>query len=256
VSVSPCCRLFVICTPFTSDLHPRCSFSECSLLYSSHQHVTCRLKSESEALRSELDSHHSTSMARERDIEKAREELQEAKREAADRVRALEEEAQVAKLAAEQYGQQMEILKGDALKFQATARAAHGSYERELQLHAKAERDLKDMEAGADTLTSPPLLFPTIRQHTILRGPYTYISVIESVTLSDAISSFLLFRSFHFLLEMDTLKEALVAAQHTAADLTAASIRQERALHEERARVAQSEAEVPCTLPFVPPTLS
>jgi 3-deoxy-D-arabino-heptulosonate 7-phosphate (DAHP) synthase len=100
-------------------------------------------------------------MARERDIEKAREELQEAKREAADRVRALEEEALVAKLAAEQYGQQMAILKGDALKFQATARAAHGSYERELQLHAKAERDLKDMETGTDMFTCLHFLLPT-----------------------------------------------------------------------------------------------
>jgi 3-deoxy-D-arabino-heptulosonate 7-phosphate (DAHP) synthase len=133
--------------------------------------TTCRLKSESEALRSELDSHHSTSMARERDIEKAREELQEARREAADRVRALEEEAQVAKQAAEQYGQQMEILKGDALKFQATARAAHGSYERELQLHAKAERDLKDMETG--THAYPPRHF--LQSHTAVHCAATVL---------------------------------------------------------------------------------
>ena len=108
-------------------------------------------------------------MARERDIEKAREELQEAKREAADRVRALEEEALVAKLAAEQYGQQMEILKGDALKFQATARAAHGSYERELQLHAKAERDLKDMETGTDMFTCLHFLLPRTARCTVPR---------------------------------------------------------------------------------------
>lgn len=66
-------------------------------------------------------------------------------------------------------------------------------------------------------------------------------------------SSFLLFLPSQFLLEMDALKETLVAAQHTAADLTAASIRQERSLHEERARVAQSEAEVSRTLHSVPP---
>ena len=66
-------------------------------------------------------------------------------------------------------------------------------------------------------------------------------------------SSFLLFLPSHLLLEMDALKETLVAAQHTAADLTAASIRQERALLEERARVAQSEAEVSRTLHSVPP---
>ena len=126
---------------------------------SRHRYVACRLKSESEALRSELDSHHSTSMAREKDIETAREELQEAKREAAERVRALEEEALLAKQAAEQLGQQMEILKADALKFQATARSAHGSYERELQLHAKAERDLKDLETGTDACYASHRLF-------------------------------------------------------------------------------------------------
>ena len=48
---------------------------------------------------------------------------------------------------------QIEIcLKNDILKFQATARSAHANYERELQLHAKAEKDLKDLETGTYVL--------------------------------------------------------------------------------------------------------
>ena len=100
-------------------------------------------------MRSELDAHHSTSMEQERDIEVTRLELQEAKREGAERARILEGEALRYEQAVAQHAHQVELLKGDCLKFQATARTAHGSYERELQLHATAERELKNAEAGA-----------------------------------------------------------------------------------------------------------
>ena len=100
------------------------------------------------ALRCELDAHHTTSMEQERDIEVARLELQDAKREGAERARVLEGEALRYEQAVAQHAQQVELLKGDCLKFQATARTAHGSYERELQLHATAERELKNAEAG------------------------------------------------------------------------------------------------------------
>ena len=87
-------------------------------------------------------------MAYEKDIEKAREELSNAKRESTERLRALEEEALLSTQSAQLTAQQMEFLKSDILKFQATARAAHSNYERELQLHAKAESDLKNVETG------------------------------------------------------------------------------------------------------------
>ena len=79
---------------------------------------------------------------------KAREELSNAKRESTERLRALEEEALLSTQSAQLTAQQMEFLKSDILKFQATARAAHSNYERELQLHAKAESDLKNVETG------------------------------------------------------------------------------------------------------------
>lgn len=111
-------------------------------------HDLCRLKSESENLRSELDSRQGASMTQEQDIEKMRDELRGVQREGAEKVRELDGAVAAAQQAAQMHAQQFELLKGDVLKFQAAARAAHGSYERELQLHAKAERDLSDAETG------------------------------------------------------------------------------------------------------------
>lgn len=113
-----------------------------------------RLKTESEGLRVELESHKSTTMASEKDIEKARDELLSEKRENVERIRKLEEETLLAKQALEQSGGQMEFLKADILKFQATARSAHGNYERELQLHAKAEKEFSDAQTELDTTKS------------------------------------------------------------------------------------------------------
>jgi chromosome segregation ATPase len=109
-----------------------------------------RLKTESDGFKAELESHRATTMASEKDIEKAREDLLSEKRENVERIRTLEEETLLAKQALEQSGGQMEFLKADILKFQATARSAHGNYERELQLHAKAEKDLSDVQTELD----------------------------------------------------------------------------------------------------------
>ena len=149
-----------------------------------------RLRAEHEGMRKELDGHRSSSLSTLQEVEKAREELLAAKREGSDKVRALEEEAALARQAAEQAAQQAELLKADILKFQTAARNSHANYERELQLHAKAERDLKDAEA-----------------------------------------------------DLDRTKAALLAAQQAAADLTAASIRTERAAAEEKARAEETLAQ-------------
>ena len=115
-------------------------------------YVFHRLQSESDALRSELDSHLASTMTSEKEIEKAREDLKELNRENTERLRILGESLLLATETSEQSAKQMEFLKNDILKFQATARSAHANYERELQLHAKAEKDLKDLETGTYVL--------------------------------------------------------------------------------------------------------
>ena len=126
-------------------------------------------------LRSELDTQHASSMAYEKDIEKAREELSNAKRESTERLRALEEEALLSTQSAQLTAQQMEFLKSDILKFQATARAAHSNYERELQLHAKAESDLKNVETGTFFLVLTILtICLTLMWGSPLLLPYSY----------------------------------------------------------------------------------
>ena len=115
-------------------------------------YVFHRLQSESDALRSELDSHLASTMTSEKEIEKAREDLKELNRENTERLRILGESLLLATETSEQSAKQMDFLKNDILKFQATARSAHSNYERELQLHAKAEKDLKDLETGTYVL--------------------------------------------------------------------------------------------------------
>ena len=87
-------------------------------------------------------------MSSEKEIEEAREELKEIKRENIENIRVLNESVLLSSQAAEQSAQQIELLKSDILKFQFVAKTAHSNYDRELQLHAKAERDLKDRENG------------------------------------------------------------------------------------------------------------
>ena len=102
-------------------------------------------------------------MAQEQDVEKMRDELRGVQREGAEKVRELEGQVLSAQQAAQLHAQQFELLKGDVLKFQAAARAAHGSYERELQLHAKAERDLSDAQTGE---LMPHFHVPFLLHHT------------------------------------------------------------------------------------------
>ena len=91
-------------------------------------------------------------MSSEKEVEKAREELKELNRENTERLRILGESLLLSTETSEQSAKQIEFLKNDILKFQATARSAHANYERELQLHAKAEKDLKDLETGTCVL--------------------------------------------------------------------------------------------------------
>jgi nucleoprotein TPR len=143
-----------------------------------------------EAVHKDADEQRSASLSAVKEVEEVREQLRTAQREYAEKVKSQEEEVTLSRQTIEQANQQMELLKVDIMKFQTTARSAHANYERELQLHAKAEHDLKTAEQ-----------------------------------------------------ELDTAKAALHAAEQQIAQLTAASIRHERALAEEKARYEETSAQ-------------
>ena len=138
-------------------------------------------------MRKELDGHRASAVSTLQETEKAREELQTAKKEALEQVRGLEQEVANAQQTSKQAAEHMEQLKQDIVKFQTAARNSYTNYERELQLHAKAEADLKELDA-----------------------------------------------------ELNRTKAALLAAQQTAADLTAASIRAERGAAEKKTRMEET----------------
>lgn len=66
----------------------------------------------------------------------------------------LEEQKSIFQNEKTQLSQQLEILKKDILKFQSIAKESHKNYEHELQLHAKAERDLLELSSEVDDMKS------------------------------------------------------------------------------------------------------
>lgn len=123
------------------------------------------------------------------EVEEVREQLRAANAASAEAARALQDEVALARQQSEQVSGQLELLKADAVKFQAAAKSAYANYERELQLHAEAERQLRSRDD-----------------------------------------------------ELGAAKDALAAAQHQAADMSAALIRKEGSVEEERARFRAEEA--------------
>jgi len=89
------------------------------------------------------------------DSEQAREELHAFRSESAVMVRRLEETLALSQQEVLQMNEQSLAVATEITKYQEAARLAHKNYERELQMHAQAERDLSDMRKQLDdTLSS------------------------------------------------------------------------------------------------------
>jgi len=89
------------------------------------------------------------------DSEQAREELHSFRSESAVMVRRLEETLALSQQEVLQMNEQSLAVATEITKYQEAARLAHQNYERELQMHAQAERDLSDMRKQLDdTLSS------------------------------------------------------------------------------------------------------
>lgn len=89
------------------------------------------------------------------DSEQAREELHAFRSESAVIVRRLEESLALSQQEVLQMNEQSLAVATEIAKYQEAARLAHQNYERELQMHAQAERDLSDMRKQLDdTLSS------------------------------------------------------------------------------------------------------
>ena len=89
------------------------------------------------------------------DSEQAREELHAFRSESAVMVRRLEETLALSQQEVLQMNEQSLAVATEIAKYQEAARLAHQNYERELQMHAQAERNLSDMRKQLDdTLSS------------------------------------------------------------------------------------------------------
>jgi nucleoprotein TPR len=117
-----------------------------------------RLQTERDSAVRELAEHRASTVTLLNEVEESREQLRAANSANAESTRAHQEQLALARQESEQLREQLELLKADAVKFQAAAKSAFANYERELQMHAQAEKDLREkdreLEVTKDSLSA------------------------------------------------------------------------------------------------------
>ena len=114
-----------------------------------------RMRTELETALQEVTEQRASCQRFLQDSEQAREELHAFRSESAVMVRRLEETLALSQQEVLQMNEQSLAVATEITKYQEAARLAHQNYERELQMHAQAERDLSDMRKQLDdTLSS------------------------------------------------------------------------------------------------------
>lgn len=103
-----------------------------------------RMRAELEAAQKDVQDSRVNSQGLLQEAEDAREQLRAFTAESAEKVRKLEETITLQQHEIDQLRAQGASMSGEIVKFQDAARAAHQNYERELQMHASAERDLSE----------------------------------------------------------------------------------------------------------------
>lgn len=108
------------------------------------------LKLELEASNAELLSSRQSSLGIVEELNSSREALRLANKEHADAMRLLTEEYEMAKLVSNSFAERENVLKADIVKCQQETRDARNNYQRELQLHASAEKHKSEVEKDLD----------------------------------------------------------------------------------------------------------
>ena len=104
-----------------------------------------RIRGELEASQRDMQENRANSQSLLQEAEDAREQLRAVESEAAEKIRKLEEAVALSQQECEQLKTQSATVTAEIAKFQDAAKSAHQNYERELQLHATAERELSEL---------------------------------------------------------------------------------------------------------------
>ena len=113
-----------------------------------------RMRNELETALQEVIEQRASSQRWLQDSEQAREELYTFRSESAEIVRQLEETLALSRQEVLQMNEQSLAVTTEITKYQEAAKIAHQNYERELQMHAQAERDLSDMRKQLEDMLS------------------------------------------------------------------------------------------------------
>ena len=104
-----------------------------------------KMREELEAAQKDMHDNRTHSQGLLQEAEDAREQLRSFTAESAETVRKLEEALALLRQECDQLKAQGATVSGEIARYQDAARAAHQNYERELQLHATAERELSEL---------------------------------------------------------------------------------------------------------------